>query len=71
MPPEVSERRGELPKIIDPVSDELLCQFFFGQSTISNDDIEVEDENEDDQAAGDQNAMKSLKVCKAPSFGAN
>ena len=47
MPPEVSERRGELPKIIDPVSDELLCQFFFGQSTISNDDIEVEDENED------------------------
>lgn len=29
---EVSERDGERPFLIDPVGDNLLCQFFFGKT---------------------------------------
>ena len=29
---EVSERQGDKPYLIEPVSDELLCQFFFGKT---------------------------------------
>jgi ATP-dependent exoDNAse (exonuclease V) beta subunit len=30
MPQEVSQKQGPKPFIIDPISDELLCQYFFG-----------------------------------------
>jgi len=32
MTEEVSEKDGEKPFLIDPVGDELLCQFFFGKT---------------------------------------
>ena len=48
---EVSERQGEKPYLIEPIGDELLCQFFFGKTvqetaTASEDFSIIDDEEE-------------------------
>ena len=51
MSEEVSERQGEKPYLIEPIGDELLCQFFFGKTvqetaTASEDFSIIDDEEE-------------------------
>ena len=51
MTEEVSEKKGPKPFLIEPVGDNLLCQFFFGKSVqeteAQNLDYSVIDEDDD------------------------
>lgn len=49
---EVSEKTGEKPFLIEPVGDDLLCQFLFGKNMKEAKEVEdefsiIEDEEED------------------------
>ena len=75
---EVSEKQGDKPYLIDPVGDELLCQFFFGKTTSEttqslqepeNDFSIIDDDEDEQQAAASQNIAGSRVV--TPQFGAS
>ena len=39
---EVSERQGEKPYLIDPLGDELLCNFLFGKTITETNVVQEE-----------------------------
>ena len=70
---EVSERQGEKPYLIEPIGDELLCQFFFGKTvqeteTASEDFSIIDDEEEEGNAANTRIASSRVVT---PHFGAS
>ena len=72
---EVSERQGEKPYLIEPIGDELLCQFFFGKTvqetaTASEDFSIIDDE---DEAEGEKTANTRVSGSRVvtPHFGAS
>lgn len=75
---EVSEKQGDKPYLIDPVGDELLCQFFFGKTTSettqslqeSENDFSIIDDDEDEQQAAASQSISGSRVV-TPQFGAS
>lgn len=56
---EVSEKDGEKPFLIDPVGDDLLCQFFFGKTVQETEAIQedfsvIEEDEVLDEEDGDK-----------------
>ena len=73
MTEEVSQRQGPKPFIIEPMGDELLCQYFFGKSQLDakvDDSIDFEILDEDSEEAS-QHEGKPSKINRAPYFGAS
>ena len=69
MTDEVSEKKGPKPYIIEPMGDELLCQFFFGVAHIQGEKF-VEDVSYE-VLEEEASSAKKEEVAKAPHFGAS
>lgn len=81
MTEEVSERQGEKPYLIDPLGDELLCNFLFGKTITETSIVQEEfsiiedaeddiDEGADEEAAQRKRSLKGGRVI-TPHFGAS
>jgi hypothetical protein len=74
MTEEVSEKDGEKPFLIDPVGDNLLCQFFFGKTVQETTAVQeefsiIEDDDDGAEGAATQNTLNTRVI--TPHFGAS
>ena len=76
MTEEVSERQGEKPYLIEPVGDELLCQFFFGKTVQETEGVKSAEEEfsiieDDDEAVASADNPRGESRVITPHFGAS